>query len=631
MKNQDLDVAIQMEVDATLDLVSSKEKLVKTVDKEIISTDLLVDTNIDVSTSQEKLIKSIKDEIVSTDLITDTNVDIAAQKEAMGRSMGGATKSTDEESKLTDELNDELAKRIKTEEALNAQTPIVDYSDITNKLNESIAKALDDKLKVLEDSMKAIQQQKQINDQFNKQAEKDYASHFGMFKRVTKSLEKTAKTSESGLARMSSKMILGAKNFVAEKVDNFLSEIPIIGRAYKVGKFVRSNMQAAKETRVKKKVRERAGEYRSGKREMPKEPQSIFSRIFEKKDKEDKKKQTDKKNEDKEKKSSTEKIISLLGMIQKAMMFTGIFSLLGSLITGMGSMMSSAIGTIAGVGGKLAGLAAGVAALKGIFTGKKPDIPTNKPSSGKQTTKPTTEPDTNKKRRGRPPKQKPEISDTKSGKDHPWWGGKEDSKTTPDKVAKKTTTKSFEKLASKTAKKTGIAAVGRFLVTKGIGLAMKGIPFVGAAMTAYDIYDYLEEIGKIDDVKKAYESGGATGVASYLKKEVSDLFAPSVPPQTPEQQAATEQQKQVIETDARRAMAGEQSTSEQFNSIDQKTKEKEQLQTDAYRAMVNNSSGNTTNNIANVSNNTSKSSGITNVPAFNPYQSTSQRGTMIQR
>ena len=369
-ENDELKLAIQMETEATLESASStfevaasKEKLNKAVVQETAAIDVSTDSALELAGARDKLAKQLKNEGEGIDLEADSSVELAAAKEKLAKKLNETKEQAQDESKVNEELEKVRKRRVELEEELVKQLPMVDYSEHLKELNAKVAEALKEKFDELKKTTQSEGSVRAVNDKYTKQAEKELASRQGIFKRVNKSLTKTAKTSESGLARMSSKMVLGASNMISDKINDFVDGIPVLGQANKVRRFVKENRSKADDVKHKRLVRERASELRAAGRaaEGGADPGKERKR---------RKRNDDQRNNERENEKQTgvlEKILDVLGAIRQTQLLSSIINMFSSLsktmLSGIGTAVATAFGK-SGITKILGKLAAALGAAK---------------------------------------------------------------------------------------------------------------------------------------------------------------------------------------------------------------------------------------------------------------------------
>ncbi|MGL5404371.1 MAG: hypothetical protein ACRC9I_11595 [Acinetobacter sp.] len=478
-EKDELKLAVQMETEATLESAStgfevaaSKEKLKRAVVQETAAVDVSTDSALELAAARDKLVKTIKNESDAIDVEADSSLDLSVAKEELAKKISNANIQAKDEAETTEDLEKARKRRLEIEEELAKQQPLVDYSKQLNDLNAAVAEALKEKFDELKKSAKSEGSVRDVNDKYKKQAEKELASRRGIFKRVTKSLEKTAKTSESGMARMSSKMVLGASNMISDKINDFVNNIPVLGQVNKARQFIKENRSKADDAKHKRLVRERASELRSADRDKTKEPKPLSD--FGKERKRRQQEQTKRGNErqGEQQISVLEKILEVLNAIRTTQLISSIAGMFTSLSKGLLSGIGGAVaGAFAksGITKVLATLAGALGASK--LAGKMLDGLKPKP----------TVPDVDPKQ----PKPKPGSAPTP---EPPSGGNKPPTTKTPSPGD-----------AAKGGKGGFIKAVGKALPWVARG-AVRLMGPVGLAYTAYEIANMAGLTKPIDDM-----------------------------------------------------------------------------------------------------------------------------------
>lgn len=629
---RDLEVAAQMDIDATLDVVQSKELLHKSIDDEVVAVDDSTAAAKKVASSKEKLADSVVDE---TDAIReDATVTkrLATAKKKNAERVRANTKANDNESVVSGDLTVARKQRLKTEKKLNEQQPLIDYTPKLNEYNSKLAEELLKKIKGLKTSTRASSKETTIYDKFNKQAEKEYAHRYGLFRRINKSLEKTAKKSESGMARMGSKAMLGAGSFIGEKIDDFMKDIPVAGAAYKGAKFVRSSMRDASEAKTKRLVRERAHELRTGGSAKDK-PNPLAAMMEGKKEREKQNEAAEKKEQNKETNEKFDKMIEILNGIRQAQMIGTIMGMLGNLTSGIVGGMTNVMGKL--VAGPLAKIGAGIATAVGGMTAAKAMMPAKTPDIDVEQ-KPTEK--TKYKDRKKPSAKAPKVT-------------RPEVPTTSAKDVKKGAGPIIKRVLGSVAK-----SPAKFMF--GMGARLLGP--VGLAYTAYEIADSFgavdaakdflsENLGQLfgsgeegqekDPGVEMPESGDGSGLGSIA--DVGQEMQSSNPEgwsKDENETRITNRGNIVMPGDSVVLEPGEKFISGTFEEVDKmidednKRRNAEQIQQSAQATAGAMSSTVNNTNVTNISGAGGSSAPSSVIPSFgNEYQTPHQKGSMIQR
>lgn len=407
-ERDELKLALQMETESTLEsadagfeVAASKEKLKKAVVQETAAVDVSTDSTLELAAQRDKLVKAIKNESDASDVQSDATLDLSVAKDELAKKIADATISTKDEAKTAEELDKALQRRIEIEEEIIKQQPVVNYAAQLNNLNAKIAEALKEKFDELKKNTQSETSVRDVNDKYKKQAEKELASRRGIFKRVNKSLEKTAKTSESGLARMSSKMMLGAGNMISDKINDFMDNIPVVGQLNQARRFIKENNSKADDAKHKRLVRERASELRAKDRKANPKPEGAPN----KPGKERKlpfgpNNSRDKQREEEKQTTALEKILEVLNAIRTTQLVSSFMNIMGTLssglLAGIGGAVSGAFAK-SGITKVLATLAGALGAGKlagKLMDSTKPKAPTPNADPNKNGPKPGTKPPT---------------------------------------------------------------------------------------------------------------------------------------------------------------------------------------------------------------------------------------------
>lgn len=632
----DPEVASQLEIDATLELASQKERLVRQTKQEIASSELLVDANEDLALRREKQAKGIREESNASSEVVRSTGDLSDAQEELASLIEDHIKSVDQSTDATDELNDALGKRIKMEEELNSRKPLVDYSEQLNGLSDNITVALSEQLEAIRRTVKAYKGEVDINDKYRKQAEKEYAHRYGLFRRINKSLEKTAKKSESGLARMGSRMLMGAGDMISDKVNDMIDSVPGLRQLNSARKFIKENMQGAKDAKTKRLIKERASKLRAEAARGEDVP-------------DEKKKGEESKERKKEDKSESrfKNLFGILEGIKKAMMFGALFTMMGSAISaiagaigGLGGIITGAIASLGSLlGAKIAGLAAGISAALGkalgsIFGKKIPEIiPESMPDvdqkdNYKKDKRRTKKGERNRQRRERAkfervPSADPDIKKTPDVKP--------DTKGKADKSFLKKLGGFFEKHITKSAGKKVGAAAASMMAKR---MAVAAIPVVGTAaaigMTAYDVYNMAKETGALDDI-----SDEIKGKFDSMSESMKSWFVGDDESSDANVSAAEGEPKEKLTITATPTMESAEATPvAKIEQVESAMAEKAKKEEEARIAMAAAATGGAVSNQINqtVVNNNTTSRSTVDMPTFSSeYQTKYQRGSEIQR
>lgn len=638
MYERDLEIASQMDVDATLEVVESKEMLHKSLGKEVVAVDESAVISKKVASDKEKLADAVVDETdaIKEDVTATKRLTTAKKKNT--EKVRASSKASDTELVVSDELAEVRKQRLKTETDLNKQQPLIDYTPKLNDLNKEVMEELLKKIKGLQQSNKSYSREHYSNDKFTKQAEKEYAHRYGLFRRINKGLEKTAKKSESGLARAGSKAMLGAGGMISEKIDDFMGSIDGIGPVYKGIKMVRESMRDAKETKTKRLVRERASELRSGARKEKKSPLEAGDFAKSKEEREKTKEQSETKRKDKETGGKFDKMIEILEGIRQAQ----IFGTLINIATKMGEIAAQITGSVGKLFTKLGPIAAAAgAAIAGTASAA---MKSGKPS--------TTVPEA-------PTQSKEKYKDRKKV------SSKSPKVTRPPEPATKVKTPKAANKAAESGAKGLFQKVGKFAASGAgrvvLGSMMRLAGPIGMAYTAYEGYKMLDESGALDGVKEKFgnmissASDQFDGAISNLMgdddkqkaesaaDEAGQVMSSPEPESTgwdndPEGTRVTNRGNIYSPGDEVKFEPGEKFVSGTFDEVDKmidaetKRRESANIERAAEATAGAVSSVTNVNNVSNTTvNGSTGGSGSSVAPFGNEYQTPYQRGSIIQR
>lgn len=635
---KDLQDAIDLNTDAMLDSASEQEQLVKVTKQNIEAVKESIDTTLEVATTNEDLIKAVKDEIESINDVVDMNLDSIIAKDSLNSELNKETKLTrdtidkreDQRYSIhasTEAANAEIEsirrettlrnKRIDIDREelatkLSDQQPIVEYSKLQQEMYELLVQQVAQNQRKVDKNDIDFDEDEELRkykNKYMKQAAKEIPRQYGFFERIGKNLEKTAKTSESAMGRMSASLLKMGGSKISDTLDK-LTDVPVLKQAKGAVKFVRTHRKGVKEARRQSSIKARAKELAAADRpssDAPKLPSLPTT-------KRPPTKSTSKPRKGDGNKEVVDQLVKanehLKGihdamLLQSVIKMSGMFG--GGMIKALGAMTKSIVAAIAGAIAKK-----GASSLLGGSDGI--DIDVDKENKGKGT---KNQRKSNRKgnRKGAKFKRTP-VPDAP-----PVDGGskpKVDPKSTKPKIgipnvepdAPKGST---SKVVKKFAKILGKKAAGKLiaaLVGGPVGIA------VAAVMTGYDLVELADEVGWIDlDAMKSKAGEMADKGMSSIKNFMG------------------------FGSDDDEAKIPSSGTSGDADRVEAATiaqnKAKDELETKAYMAIANGASTSAATSAANMVSNTNVNNTNNYGSAFrfdnSNYQSTFDKGTQVIR
>lgn len=644
---RDQELAAQMDIDATLDVVASKELLHRSLDDEAEAVHDSAVVSKQVVARKENLVDALEDESDAVKESSTVSKRLSTAKKKNAERVRANTKANDKESEVSGDLTVARKQRLKTEEELNKQQPLVDFASLLNGLNAELVKKRKKQVEQSEEEVKSSDKSKTTYDKYHKQAQREHDTRIGLFRRINKSLKKTARTSESNTTRLGANAIMGAGGFISDKIDDFMKEIPFAGTAYKGAKFVREKTQGARDVKGKRMVRERAHELRTADTQST-IPNVVPSEFSEKKrEKEKVKEESRKKSDKKDTDSRLDQMIDVLKEIRTAQVIGTMFNVFSNIASGvvggianMGRAIAVGLGGLAAAVGGMSAMMGGLGKLKGMFkTGvDMPDVDT---------------PDTKGNGKGKPSSKAPKPSRPESTQAESGKGAKGGKSGNPAKTAGKVA----DKAKDKWIKRLALMAGEKFATRAAVAVGANAVPIIGqlasGAMIAYTAYEVgdavIDELGGMDAVKESL-----SGVVDDAKSQFSKLSnwfggddsngsamisgASEMGSSDPDGVGITDTRNNIGSGDSFKPEPGERFVSRAFDEVDKMNESNTRRTVDetiaksasatagAITAM---SGGSTTINNFGGGGGIPRSSEI---PAFgNEYQTPYQKGSMIQR
>lgn len=418
------------------------------------------------------LAKAKRDIAEQKKLATETlKAELAATKAIAKKRLEEEQEKHKAELKRANQLEREAAtaasRRTKLEEEMNKRKQsIVDYRGKIQELNVELAKALKNQIKTKDESNT---EEKKLNPSYKelkKQVDFEINQKRFFREQLKHKLKKISKESESGAARIGAKSLMGASEFISDKLNDFVNNIPVAKQLNTARKFVKENVSEAREAKFKRLSKERMTELQSGKSENTSKFKDFRDRV------------TRGKNADKEREKDSktsgyfQEILSTLKSIRMGQLLNTFANMGGGFIkaiaSGVGTAFESVIGKL-GIKKILGGLAGALGAKKladRLLGSTKIDVDVDGPDKNKGKPTPT----------GQPQNNSPKPKGNKKG--------------------------IFEKMKSKVS--------GALSKMSGKGAAMTlakvGARFLGPVGAALTIYEVADHFGLVDEANALFDS-----------------------------------------------------------------------------------------------------------------------------
>lgn len=496
--------------------------LAASVNDTIESLDIVTDTMLTLDDKSGVLAKTTTDLTAAYDINSDSSIQVAQEQEKLASQLKKSRKNIKSRDKSDIDLDDERRKYL--EGILNRQQPLVDHTDPSspNSPPEDTRETLEEFIK------REVGTKDEFIEEFKKENGKtgkfirDVASKANVVGRL-----KNSETSAT--AKILGHTMSAGIGMVTGTINDLLSTIPGYQQVAGASKFVGGAVLDAHNARKEKNLDAKAEKaYSEKKADAVSKFQQIPStgspeeKVKEERENAEKKKE---RGENKQERDKSEKrfggLMKWLKAFQMSMIFTkllGFLLPLGGILVSLAGSIPALMATLGGLAGTI-GLAISGAmgkfldAVKGLFGIKKPTgtPKTSTPEPKKGTKPPTTTPDANGNKKPTPnsttqqpkpgaPEKLP--SDTKGlGK-----GAAKD-------VAGKGLGKKGAEIAGESVFKR-VATSGAIKTVAKVGLRM--IPFVGTALTLYEIGSYLADNPDVVDKGKAMLSEGASAVGNFF-------------------------------------------------------------------------------------------------------------------
>lgn len=318
---------------------------------------------LDQAASSDKVTVANKDLRDATEIEVDASLKLTDSKERVTDQMNDLEYTISEQNRAEKQYLNTLDRRIEIERKIG----LVDYSQIDKRLHDKIVDELQKRLKAEEEKNKKNEEnneeedetdekQRKSDSEYLREAEKYHKKRIGMFKKVSEMHKNYMQTSNSFMGRMAMGALGKGTSELMSAIDGATDMIPGAKTAKRVGGFVRDQWRDTREGKRQKKIENTAKILRA-RDETP---------ISDKADDNQKKTDSRKSTEGIVGMGLTlERILGFLKKLGEAMMIMGILKsvvgLMGSAISGLAGLISS------GVMSALSALGI-VGLLKGIST-----------------------------------------------------------------------------------------------------------------------------------------------------------------------------------------------------------------------------------------------------------------------
>lgn len=374
---------------------------------------------IDQAASSEQVTAANVDLKDATHIEVDASLNLTDSKERVTDQMNDLEYSLSEQNRAEKRYLNVLDRRLEIEKKIG----LVDYSQIDKDLHRKITEELQARLKAEQEKNKQKEKedeeeeetdQKRIKSdaEYLKEAEKFHKKRVSMFKKISDAQKNYMQNSSSFTGRLAVGALGKGTSELTSLIDTLTDQVPGMKTAKAAGGFIRDQWRGAREEKRQKDIQRTAGFLKA------KDVSADNGEKLKQKDRDkDQKKGTEGILETA---GILGKIFGFLKKMSEMMMlmgiFKGIFSLMGGAIAGLGGIISTAFsaalgklgipGLIAGLTSVLSGIA-GALGLKDIFKTK----PTTQPDSKKTTADPKKSPDELEKEKNK--KDKPKAEERK--------------------------------------------------------------------------------------------------------------------------------------------------------------------------------------------------------------------------
>lgn len=386
---------------------------------------------LDQAASSDKVTAANKDLRDATDIEVDASLKLTDSKERVMDQMNDLEYSLSEQNRAEKRYLNDLDRRHEIEKKIG----LVDYSQIDKKLHDQIVAELEKRLKAEQEKNKKEEEntneeeetdekQRKSDSEYLREAEKYHKKRIGMFKKISDSHKNYMQNSNSFMGRLAMGALGKGTSELLSAIDNATDMIPGAKTAKRVGGFVRDQWRDTREEKRQNKIQNTAKILRA-RDETP-----IADAADDTREDTERRKSTE---------GITgmgitlEKILGFIKKLSETMMIMGILKsvmgLMGSAIGGLAGLIKGGVMsafTALGITGLLTGIStaitAGIARLAMAMgvklpTSTTPDIDSPDKTKSEKTKKPSEKPKT------KTPKRTPTKTPGKMGRLWNWGKG----------------------------------------------------------------------------------------------------------------------------------------------------------------------------------------------------------------
>lgn len=509
---------------------------------------MLESSSINLAVALDDTAQSTKDAQTSLELVSNTSMDYAVSQERLTKSLNRENTVSKKNADLNAEYQDSLQKRILLEEQISKQSPIIRYSEpAANDPEHSDSPRSDGENKAIQTIDDYLKEQlgtsKEFKDAYIKDANKSREQRAKFVRKISDSVNIIGKmkSSDSAAGRLAGAAMSKGVSAVSEAMDNLLGQIPGYTEAKELSKFVVKTVSDVNESKRSKKLdRDSSNEYdrrvreetskferkkESDGRPLPSPVPNPDEKRENKEESDDRKgNQTERKEKKEERKESEKRyhgISGLLDSIKDALRFSAIINMISTMARIGGGLTSMFSGITKVLTSGFSKLATPLAILVKHLTGQDIDLDFDKKKKG-DAGRSTTVPDPDKKKQSpssdvdlNKPSPKPSSDTTQNP--NPSTENKPKPDTKKPSLDVNTKGSKFDKVPS------GIGG----MIAKGAKSLFKWIPYVGAAMTTFDVANMAAQSGMLGkDAQKYFgynEDGTEMEVAGPVYVKTNDF------------------------------------------------------------------------------------------------------------
>lgn len=363
---------------------------------------------IDQTIATQDLTKSTNELGTATDMEVNASLDLTDSKEKVIDQMSDLEYSLSEQNRAEKRYLNTLSRRLEIEKKIG----LVDYSQIDKKLHDKIVEELERRLKEEqkknenteennEEEEETEKRQRKTDSEYLREAEKFHKKQKGVFQRISESHKNYMQNSSSFLGRIAMGALGKGTSELLNLVDSTTDMIPGAKTAKRVGGFVRDQWRDTREQKRQQKIENTAKILRARDEAPPLETEE---------------REEDERDTQQRKGTegilgmgvTLGKILDFLKKLGESMMIMGILKgfmgMLGGAIGGLGGLISKGVtAALTGLGivGLLKGITSAITAgLGGLASALKmkipgldtPDVDVDKDGKKKPKTAPKTEP-----------------------------------------------------------------------------------------------------------------------------------------------------------------------------------------------------------------------------------------------